>query len=73
MSPDKLTMDVAALKSLPFADRMDAYDDFDRAVEWWSQARKDRAFRRLDMRRALRAWQRYARAVRKARDMRIAA
>lgn len=77
--PD-LSMDIEALQSLPFSKRMQAYDDFDTAVASWAMSRWLRnhtrgwgAERVLEMRRALRAWKRYAEAVRTARNMRIAA
>lgn len=68
---------VDTLAALPFGERMQAYSDYDQALANWHLARQDRRAGgwqwRLDMRRALRFWRHYKRAVRAAQDVRIAA
>lgn len=68
---------VDALAALPWGDRMQAYSDYDNALMHWNLARLHMRARnwqwRLDMRRALRFWKHYKRAVRAAQDVRIAA
>lgn len=63
---------VDTLRSLPFHRRMQAYEDFDKAVSSWALARFNRRngiwFWHLDMRAALRAWKHYKRAVRAAQE-----
>lgn len=77
MSTPRLSLAVDTLQALPFAERMRAYTDFDRAISDWGLARFSRRNNiwswRLDMRSALRAWRHYKQAVRKARGWRVAA
>ncbi len=72
-----LTRDIDALQSLPFIERILAYEDFDTALSNWLMARRGRRHHswdwRLDLRAAQRSWKRYAAAVRKARKWRAAA
>ena len=68
---------VDALSVLPWPERMQAHTDFDMALASWNIARHARRggdwHWRLDIRAALRAWEHYSRAVRKAQNMRTAA
>lgn len=77
---DRLKLDTDALRALPFFDRMQAYDDFDAATRsrnmahwyrrvggpWWLPNFT------LEMRASLRAWKRYAAAVRRASERKAA-
>lgn len=72
-----LTCDFDRLRVLPWSARMRAYSDFDIAISSWALARQDRRLGgwqwRLDIRRAQRAWAHYKKAVRLAKQGRIAA
>lgn len=69
-------MDVEALSHLPFHARMSVVTDYDMAISNWAIGRRCRQLHmwgwQLDYRRAMRAWDRYKRAVRAAR-MQVAA
>lgn len=72
---------VDALRSLPFHERIVAYDDFDAAIQsrllaHWYRRNRTLGWQgdfHLHMHRALRAWGHYAAAVRKASQIKIAA
>lgn len=66
---------VEALNALPWDARMQAYSDYDQALAHWHLGRSGRRSHdwrwRLDMRRALRHWAHYKKAVRAAGPRRM--